>query len=388
MRRRAMADLGADSTGRPAGTALLGRRAECAELDQMLASVRAGESRVLVVRGDTGIGKTALLNYAVGSAKDLRGLLAVGVESEMELAYAALHQLCAPVLDRLTAIPAPQSEALQVVLGLRAGGPPDRLLVGLAVLSLLSEASEERPLLCVVDDAQWLDRASAQVFGFVVRRLMAEPVGFLFAAREPTQDLVNLPVLQVTGLRDADARLLLAPVFRHVRDERIRSRIVAEARGNPLALLEFPRGLAIAGLSGRDEPRSEQPFARHLEDSFLARIDELPAAARLLLLLAAAEPTGDAALLWRAASQLGISADTATGASFKTFLTIDDRATFRHPLVRSALYRAATTTDRRKVHLALSAVTDQKVEPDRRAWHLASAAAGPDESVAQELERS
>jgi DNA-binding CsgD family transcriptional regulator len=382
-----MADLGTDSTGRIAGTILLGRRAERAQLDRLLAAVRAGESRVLVVRGDAGVGKTALLDYAANSAKDLHCLLAVGVESEMELAYAALHQLCAPVLDRLATIPAPQREALQIVLGLRAGGPPDRLLVGLAVLSLLSEVSEERPLLCVVDDAQWLDRASAQVMGFVVRRLMAEPVAFLFGARESMQELANLPALEVTGLRDADARLLLAPVFRYIRDERTRSRIVAEARGNPLALLEFPQGLAIAELTGHDERRSEQPLARHLEDSFLARIEELPDAARLLLLLAAAEPTGDAALTWRAASQLGINVDTATGGLFKTFLRIDDRATFRHPLVRSAVYRGATTADRRRVHLALAAVTDQQLEPDRRAWHLASGADGPDEAVAQELER-
>jgi hypothetical protein len=258
----------------------------------------------------------------------------------------------------------------------------------LAVLSLFSDISGEQPLLCIADDAQWLDRASAQVLGFVARRLMAESITFLFGAREPTNELAGLPELEVTGLRDADARLLLAPVFRYVPDDRTRSRILAEARGNPLALLELPRGHPINELAAPAARRVEQPLSRHLEDSFLARVEGLPDEGRLLLLLAAAEPLGDAALLWRAAQHLGIDLHSATGDDFKALLTIDVWVTFRHPLVRSAVYRGAATTDRRRVHLALSAVTDQQVDPDRRAWHLASAAIGPDESVAEELERS
>jgi DNA-binding CsgD family transcriptional regulator len=366
---------------------LRGREMECAALDRMIAAGRGGRSGVLVVRGDAGVGKTALLDHAVVSAVEFRLLYVAGVESEMELAFAALHQLCAPLLDRVRELPPPQRSALDRVFGQEGGVAPDRFLVGLAVLSLLSDVSGDQPLLCVVDDAQWLDRASAQVLGFVARRLMAEPVTFLFGARERTPDLAGLPELEVTGLGDADARLLLAPVFRYVRDDGTRSRILAEARGNPLALLELPRGLAIDEVAGRGR-QADQPLSRRLEDSFLARVKELPNEARLLLLAAAAEPIGDAALLWRAAQQLGIDVDTATGGDFKALLTIDDRVTFRHPLVRSAVYRGATTTDRRRVHLALSLVTDQQSDPDRRAWHLASAAVGPDESVAEELERS
>jgi DNA-binding CsgD family transcriptional regulator len=354
----------------------------------VIAAGREGRSGVLVVRGDAGVGKTALLDHAVDSASEFRLLYVGGVESEMELAFAALHQLCAPLLDRVRELPAPQRSALDRVFGQEAGAAPDRFLVGLAVLSLLSDVSGEQPLLCVVDDAQWLDRSSAQVLGFVARRVMAESVAFLFGAREPTQELAGLPELEVTGLRDADARLLLAPVFRFVRDDRTRGRILAEARGNPLALLELPRGLAVDEFAGRAARRAEQPLSRRLEDSFLVRVDALPDEARLLMLAAAAEPIGDAALLWRAARQLGIDVDTATGDAFRSLLTIDDRATFRHPLVRSAVYRGATMTDRRRVHLALSAATDQQVDPDRRAWHLASAAVGPDEAVAEELERS
>jgi DNA-binding CsgD family transcriptional regulator/tetratricopeptide (TPR) repeat protein len=371
--------------GRPK---LRGRDEECAALERVIAAGRDGQSGVLVVLGDAGVGKTALLDYAADSAPECRLLYVGGVESEMELAYAALHQLCGPLLDRVRELPAPQRSALDKIFGHEAGAAPDRFLVGLAVLGLLSDISDERPILCVVDDAQWLDRASAQVLGFVARRLMAEPVVFLFGAREQTRELAGLPELEVTGLRDADARLLLAPVFRYVHDERVRSRIVAEARGNPLALLELRRGLAVDELPGRAGRRSEQPLLRRLEESFLERAEKLPYEARSLLLLAAAEPIGDTTLLWRAAQQLGIDFDAATRGDTKELLTIDDRVTFRHPLVRSAVYRGATMADRRRVHLALSAVTDKQVDPDRRAWHMASAAVGLDESVAEELELS
>jgi DNA-binding CsgD family transcriptional regulator len=374
--------------GRRRTSGLRGRRAECAALDRLIAAVRAGESRVLVLRGDAGVGKTALLEYAVGSASEFRVLRAGGVESEMELAFAALHQLCAPLLDRVHRLPAPQRHALDTVFGMEEGPPPDRFLVGLAVLSLLSEGSDDRPLLCVVDDVQWLDRASAQVLGFAARRLMAEPIALLFGARQPGEELSGLPGLEVTGLPDADARALLAPVFRYVLDTTTRDRLVAETRGNPLALLELPRGLTIEKLAGGLGLLSEQPLSGRIEAGFLARIEELSAKSRLLLLLAAAEPIGDSMLLWRAAERLGVDAGAAGGDEFTALVTIDDRVTFRHPLVRSAAYRAASTKDRRAAHLALAAVTDGGVDPDRRAWHRASAAAGPDEAVAAELERS
>ena len=369
-------------------SALLGRRAECGALDAMIAAARTGESRVLVLRGEAGVGKTALLDYAASAAAGFQVLHSVGVQSEMELAYAALHQLCGPVLDRTARLPGPQRAALETVFGLQAGPPPDRLLVGLAVLSLLSLVSEDRPLLAVVDDVQWLDRASAQVLGFVARRLLADPVMLAFGTREPARDLLGLPELEVTGLPDGDARALLAPAVRFVVDAETRDRIVAEARGNPLALLELPRGLRLDQLADGAGLLPDQPLTGRIEQSFLTRIAALPDEARLLLLLAAAEPVGDADLLWRAARRLGVDAGAAADDDFEALLTIDDRVTFRHPLVRSAVYRGAPVRDRRAAHLVLAEVTDAGVDPDRRAWHLASAAVGPDDAVAAELERS
>jgi DNA-binding CsgD family transcriptional regulator/tetratricopeptide (TPR) repeat protein len=378
----------ANGSGHAGDTSLRGRETECAQLGQMLAAARSGESRVLVLRGDAGVGKSALLDYTVNSASGMRMVHALGVESEMELAFAALHQLCAPLLDRLTDIPAPQRTALETVLGIRAGVPPDRFLVGLAVLSLLSHVSEERPLLCVVDDAQWLDRASAQVLGFVARRLLAESILLVFGARQPGQDLLGLPELEVFGLRDVDARALLDSATHSRLDRRIRDRIVTETKGNPLALLELPRGLTMAQMAdGFGLLRSDMLPGR-IEQSFMARIEALPAETRQLLLVAAAEPVGDPALVWRAAERLGVAADTAGAGGADGLLSVDERVTFRHPLVRSAVYRGANPHDRRAAHLALAEVTDGRMDPDRRAWHLASAAAGPDEAVAAELERS
>lgn len=371
------------------GTTLCGRGPECAELDRMLTAARSGESRVLVVRGDAGVGKSALLDYAAHSAGDMRTLRAVGVESDMELAFAALHQLCAPLLDRLTSIPAPQREAIETVLGMRAGTPPDRFLVGLAALSLLSDVSEEGPLLCVVDDAQWLDRASAQVLGFVARRLLAESIVLVIGTRQPGKEpLLGLPELEVTGLRDDDAGALLDSVTHSRLDHNIRDRIVAETRGNPLALLELPRGLTMTQMAGGFGLLHSDTLPGRIEQSFLTRIEALPEDTRQLLLIAAAEPVGDPALVWRAAERLGVVAEAAVAGGADGLLSVDDRITFRHPLVRSAVYRAAKAEDRRAAHLALAAVTDQGADPDRRAWHLASAAAGPDEDVAAELERS
>jgi DNA-binding CsgD family transcriptional regulator len=367
---------------------LLGRAGETALLDGLLHDIRRGESRSLAVRGEAGIGKTALLEYLVESAVDMNVVRAAGVESEMELPYASLHQLCAPLLDRIGGLPAPQRRALEIVFGLSSAAPPERFLVGLAVLSLLSEASDKRPLLCIVDDAQWLDHASALTLAFVARRLLAEPVGIVFAAREPSEELDDVPALEVHGLRDDDARALLCSPMGSILDERVRDRIIAETRGNPLALLELPRGVSAAELAGGFALPGAMPLSGRIEDSFVRRLEPLPDDTRLLLLLAAAEPVGDPLLLWRAAERLGIWPKAATTAEAEGLLTIDERVMFRHPLVRSAMYRSAGVEERRAAHQALAEATDRDTDPDRRAWHLASAAAGPDEQVAGELERS
>jgi DNA-binding CsgD family transcriptional regulator/tetratricopeptide (TPR) repeat protein len=368
--------------------ALRGRADECALLEDFVTAIRRGESRSLVIRGEAGIGKTALLEHLVASASDVRVMRAVGVESEMELAYASLHQLCGPMLDQLSALPPPQRHALEVVFGLSAGAPPDRFLVGLAVLSLLSEATEERPLLCVVDDAQWLDRASALALAFVARRLQAEPVGLVFAARDPEDELRHVPELVLDGLGNGDARALLGSAIRLMSDERVLERIVAETRGNPLALLELPRGLTTTELAAGFGMLEGRGVPGRIEESFLRRLSLLPRDTRRLLLVAAAEPVGDPLLLWRAAERLGIEPTASDAAEADGLLAIGERVIFRHPLVRSAMYRSATTTERQATHLALAEVTDREADPDRRAWHLAGAAAGLDEQVALELERS
>jgi DNA-binding CsgD family transcriptional regulator/tetratricopeptide (TPR) repeat protein len=374
--------------GHLAGVTLLGRDTECARLRELLSSARSGTSGVLVVRGGAGVGKSAILAHAVGASAGMRVLSATGVESEMELAFAALHQLCAPLLGRLPELPAPQRDALETVFGSRAGAPPDRFLVDLAVLSLVSSAADEQPLFCVVDDAQWLDRASAQVLGFVARRLLAEPIALCFAARQPGEELLGLPELELQGLPDAAARSLLDSVTQTRLDHRIRDQIVAETRGNPLALLELPRGLTTTQMAGGFGLLNAGMVPDRIEESFQRRIAEMPESSRLLLLVAAAEPVGDPVLTWRAAERLGIEVGAALDAGTDGLLAIDERTTFRHPLVRSAVYGGASAADRRAVHLALAEVTDREQDPDRRAWHLASAVAGPDEAVAAELERS
>jgi len=357
-------------------------------LERLLDDVRAGRSGALVIRGEPGVGKTALLQFALDSGSDLRVARAVGVESEMELAYAALHQLCAPMLDRLEGLPAPQRDALRTVFGLTAGGAPDRFLVGLAALGLLSEVAEEQPLLCVVDDAQWLDRASAQALAFVARRLLAESVGLVFATREPSEEFGRLPELVVGGLRDGDARKLLGSVLRGPLDERVRERIVAETRGNPLALLELPRGLTHAELAGGFGLPDAVPLSGRIEDSFRRRVEALPDESQRLLLVAAVEPVGEPLSVWRAAERLGIGVHAAAPAAAAGLLEFGAHIRFRHPLVRSAVYRAASAEERRTVHRALAQATDPKVDPDRHAWHRARAAPGADEDVAAELEQS
>jgi DNA-binding CsgD family transcriptional regulator len=367
-------------------THLLGRATECALLDDVVSAIRRGEGRSLVLRGEAGIGKTALLKHLVDSAPDLTVLRAVGAESEMELAYASLHQLCAPLLERLLRLPEPQGQALETVFGLSSGAAPDRFLVGLAVLSLLSEAAGERALLCVIDDAQWLDQASALTLAFVARRLQADPVGIVFSAREPGEELRNLPQLEVKGLVNGDARALLTSVLPFRLDAGVRNRIVAETRGNPLALLELPQGLTATQLAGGFGLLDAEGLPGRIEESFLRRLGGLSEDVLRLLLLAAAEPVGDPLLLSRAAETIGIAQGTSE--STDGLLSIGQKVTFRHPLVRSAVYRSAAVDQRRAVHVALADATDKDVDPDRRAWHLAAAAVGPDEQVAAELERS
>ena len=357
-------------------------------LDRLIDAVRAGESLALVVVGEPGVGKTALLEYAAGRASGCRVMRAAGVQSEMELAFAGLQQLCAPMLDHVDRLPVPQRDALRIAFGLSAGLAPDRFLVGLAVLSLLSEAAEERPLVCLVDDEQWIDCASAQVLGFVARRLAAESVGLVFAARVQGAGLAGLPELAVGGLREAEARALLDSALAGPLDERVRDRLVAETRGNPLALLELPRGLSPAELAGGFGLPAAAPISGRIEEMFRRRVEALPAETRRLLLIAAADPTGDPGLVWRAAGRLGIGAEAAAPAAEAGLVEFGAWVRFRHPLVRSAAYQSASVQDRQDVHGALAEVTDPQLDPDRRAWHRARAAPGPDEDVAGELERS
>jgi DNA-binding CsgD family transcriptional regulator/tetratricopeptide (TPR) repeat protein len=383
-----MAVLMASGHTAPGALTLRGRDDERAALDRLLDEARAGQSGALVLRGEAGVGKTALLEHAIESASGLIVVRAVGVESEMELPYAALQQLSASLLDRVDRIPAPQREALETTFGLREDPVPDRFLVGLATLSLLSEAAQERPLLCVIDDAQWLDQASAQVMAFAARRLVAESVVILAGTRSTVGRYGRLPELVVKGLPGADARALLASAMPGRLDEQVADQLLAEARGNPLALLELPRGLSPAQLAGGFGLPGALSLSGKIEESFANRLEALPEDTQQLLLVAAADPTGDPAILWSAAARLGIADAVLYPAESARLLELDGRVRFRHPLVRSAVYRAATPHQRRRVHRALAEATDVRADPDRRAWHLAEATAGPDEAVAVELERA
>ncbi len=367
-----------------------GRARERRELDRLLRDARAGRSAALVIRGEAGVGKTELLRYCAREASGLRVAEIAGVESEMELPFAGLHQLCGPMLGRLEALPDPQRDALCVALGLAAGEPPDRFLVALATLSLLAEAASERPLLCLIDDAQWLDAASRQALGFVGRRLHGEAVAMVFSVREPTdeRELMGLPELALEGLSPEDARALLATVIPSGLDERVRDRLIAETRGNPLAILEVPRGLTATQLPGGLGLDRGHALSGRIEESFVSRLESLPEDTRLLLLVAAAEPVDDPLLVWRAAERLGVEPSASAAAETIGFLAIGESVTFLHPLVRSAVYRSAPVEQRQAVHLALAAVTDGERDADRRAWHLAAAARGTDEDLAAERERA
>jgi AAA ATPase domain len=331
-------------------TALTDRLSERGALDRLIDAVRTGESRVLVVRGDPGVGKTVLLEYLAGRASDsgCQVARAVGVQSEMELAFAGLHQLCAPMLPRAERLPVPQRDALRIAFGVAAGPPPDRFFVGLAVLNLLSEVAADRPLICVIDDEQWLDQASAQALGFAARRLAADSVGLVIAARDPGGELAGLPEFEVTGLGDSDARALLASALAGPLDERVRDLIVAETRGNPLALLELPRGLTPAELAGGFGLPGVAPLAGAIEDSFARQLEALPDETRRLLQLAAADPSGDRSLVWRAAGRLGITVQAGAPAVEAGLVEFGGRVRFRHPLVRSAAYRSASLADRQQ----------------------------------------
>ena len=372
----------------PAGGRLVGRAPERGALDRFLAALGGGESQALVLLGEPGIGKTALLEDLAARASCCRVVSVCGVQSEMELAFAALHQLCAPLLGRLDAVPGPQAAALRTAFGMSPGPVPDRFLVGLAVLSLLAEAAADRPLLCVIDDEQWVDRASAQVMAFVARRLGAESVGLVFGTRVLSGELAGLPQLKVEDLPRPDARALLDSVLTAKVDERVLDQIVAETHGNPLALVELPRELTPAQLAGGFGLPGAVRLPGSAEQMFRRRIEALPADSRRLLVLAAAEPTGDPLLLWRAADRLAISAVAARPAVAARLVEFGGRVRFRHPLARSAAYRSAPIEERRTAHAALAQATNPEADPDRRAWHRAEATPGPDEDVAGELERS
>jgi DNA-binding CsgD family transcriptional regulator len=367
---------------------LFGRHSERATLDGLVASARAGESQVLVVRGEAGIGKTALLDYLETKAAGCRIARSAGAEAEMELAYAGLHQICGPFLDRLDRLPEPQRVALSIAFGLTAGDTPDRFMVGLAVLDLLADRAEDRPLICLIDDAHWLDRVSAQAVAFVARRLVAERIVLVAAIREPSdeRDFVGLPDLKVDGLSKSDAGRLLDSVVKGPLDPRVRDRIIAETRGNPLALLELPRAWTTAELADGFE-RSD-PLISRIEEGFIRRLSALPSDTQCLLVVAAAEPLGDATLLWRAAAILELDPNAGDAAQAAGLIQFGARVRFRHPLVRAAAYRSASTEARQEVHRALAEATDATVDPDRRAWHRAQATQSPDEEIAAELERS
>ena len=367
---------------------MIGREREREVLDRLLEGARGGRGGVLVMHGEAGVGKTALLEYAVEAGPEFRIARTFGVESDMELPFAAVQQLCSPFFELMERLPQPQHDALEVAFGLRAGRAPDRFLVGLAVLGLLAEAAEEQALACAVDDAQWLDSASARILAFVARRLVAERIALVFATRELGETLSGLPELHLAPLGRRHARALLDSVLPAPLDESVLARIVAETRGNPLALLELPRGLSPTQLAGGFGLPTSAPLSAGIEDRYTRRLAKLPSDARRLLLVAAADPVGDPALVWRAAERLGIAESAADAGESEHLLVLSPRVVFRHPLVRAAVYRSAEPHARREVHRALAEATDVRIDPDRRAWHRAQAAAAPDEEVAAELERS
>jgi DNA-binding CsgD family transcriptional regulator len=372
--------------GGHAALSLVGRHQERKLIERLLQSAVNGESRVLVILGEPGVGKTALLDSIIEAATRFRIVRTIGIESDVELPFAATQQLCAPILELRQTLPAPQRVALEVAFGLADGPAPNAFLVGLAVLGLL--AATDRPLLCVIDDAQWLDRSSAAALSIVARRLTAESVVLLVAARDVGPTFAGLPELTVRGLGRTEARALLESVLPAPMDGQVLDRVVVETGGNPLALLELPRGLSPAQLAGGFGLPAAVPLHAGIEERFIEWFAALPTDARRLVLLAAADPTGDAALIWRAAQQLGISEAAALTAESDGLVAFADAITFRHPLVRSAVYRAASAEERSEAHRAIAASIDPRIDPDRRAWHRSQGTTMPDEEVASDLSRS
>jgi len=371
-------------------SALLGRAVETDALEGVLAAIRDGLSGVLVLRGEAGVGKTALLDWAARQAGDVQVARVAGAEAEMDMGFAGLHQLLVPFLSGLDGLPTPQRQALGSAFGLVDGPPPDRFLVGMAALTLLTDAAATQPVLCLVDDAQWLNQVSIEVLGFVARRLYAEPVGMVFASREVEERavvLTGLPELTIGGLGEEAVHELLATSAAAQVDRQVSFRIAADTAGNPLALVELAAELTAAELSGAEPLDWPLRFRGRLEELYRSRVRALPGGTQTLLLLAAADPTGEPALIWNAARTLGIDPEAGQVAEVERLVSWEPRVRFRHPLIRSAAYYAALAAARRGAHQALAAVTDPEVDPDRRAWHLAEAAAGPDEQVAAELER-
>jgi DNA-binding CsgD family transcriptional regulator/tetratricopeptide (TPR) repeat protein len=376
--------------GQAPGARLHGRSGECEMLDRLAADVRAGQSRVLVLRGEPGTGKTALLDYLAQRADGCRVARVTGAEPETELAFAGLHQLCAPFLGRLGQLPEPQRDALRTVFSMQGGNAPGRFAVGMATLSLLSDLARERPLVAVVDDAQWLDQASAQALAFAARHLAAAPAAVVFAERPAArgQGLAGLPEFQLGGLADADARALLDSVLIGPLDVRVRDQIIAEARGRPQALLGLTRGLTPGELAGGFGLPAGVPVPGRIEEDYRRRLAPLPAATQLLLLIAAAEPAGDPVLLWRAAGHLAIQAEAAEPAVAAGLAEFSGRVRFCHPQARASVYRAATPRQRQRVHRALAETAGSDVSPEQLAWHRAHATPHLDEDVAAELARS
>lgn len=366
---------------------LVGRSRQISTLEALAGAVGTGQGRALVVQGEAGIGKSSLIERMVQTGAGLKLLRAVGVESEMELPFGGLHQLCAPLLDLVSELPGPQRDAMETAFGVREGRPPDRLLVGLGLLTLLSEAAGQQPLLCVVDDAHWLDRASLQALAFVGRRVLADPVGVVIATRVIDPEFLGWPELVVEGLTASEAHALLRSLPGAPLDSQVRDRVVAEAHGNPLALLEWRRAVTAADADGTWLP-SGGPMVGRLEESFRRRLIQLPDDTQRLLLVAAAEPVGDASFTWRAAERLGVGVAALVPAVDAGVIEVGTTVRFSHPLIRSAVYNLASVSDRQLAHRALAEVMDPDVDPDRLAWHRALAATGPDEEVADALERS
>lgn len=368
---------------------LLGRGPETARLENLISDAAGGRGGALVIEGEPGVGKTALLEDAAQHAPRFSVLRVAGVESELALPYAALHQLCARMIARRDRLPSPQADAIAVALGGLAGRAPDRFLVSLGALGLLSDLAGERPLLCLVDDAQWIDQESLQALAFVARRAEADSFALIFSTRTALDALAGIPRVVVEGLAEPDARDLLASVVPGRLDPAVRDRIVAETHGNPLALLELPHGLSPGQLAGGFELPNPEGLSSRIEEGFLRRARAFPMATQQVLLLVAADPTGDVSVLRRAAHALGISLDEDAGpAEEDGLISVAGQIRFRHPLVRSAIYRAASPGGRRKTHVALASAVDTDQDRDRRAWHLAHGTVFPNDEVAAELERS